>query len=176
MPALFRIVVMLALVGPGACSTVSREECLAGDWRQIGIADGAEGYGPDRLTWQRRACRGTGVTPDAAAWARGREAGLRLYCTPAKAYAVGREGRPLREGCTPAELARLQPAYDHGRKYWDYEMRIQDLRRDIRDARRDWVGLPPGAPDRAFLPLRRMTAINDIRMLEREQRRYATWP
>lgn len=177
MTALFRIALLLAaLVTLGSCTTLTTAQCQSGDWRQIGIADGAEGYGPDRLTWHRRTCGRAGVVPDGAAWTGGREEGLRRYCTPANAYSIAREGRPLREGCTPAEITRLQPAYDWGRKYWDYELRIRNLRHDIHDARRDWVELPPGAPDRAFLPLRRMTMINEIRMLERQQRRYATWP
>lgn len=175
MRALVRIALSLAaLVALGSCATLTEEECRAGDWRQIGVADGAEGYGSGRLDLHRRACADTGVVPDAAAWARGRAEGLRLYCTPARAYRVAREGRTLREGCTAAELARLRPAYEHGRAYWRYEMDIQSLRSDIRAINREISRRPPGSY--GFLYSRRMMLLGEINIAEMRQRRYATWP
>lgn len=177
MTALVRFALLVAaLMALGSCATLTEEECRAGDWRQIGVSDGAEGYGPDRLEWHRRACAKTGVVPDATAWARGRQEGLRLYCTPPKAYRVAREGRRLRDGCTGAELARLQPAYAWGQNYWELETDIQHYRSDIRDIDRQLAALPAASPDRGFLHLRRMSLVNDINMAELRQRRYATWP
>lgn len=177
MYALARIALIIAaLTLLGSCASLTDEECRAGDWRQIGVEDGAEGYGPERIEAHRRACADAGVVPDAAAWEKGRQEGLRLYCTPAKAYRVAREGRSLREGCTPAEVARLMPAYEWGQKYWDYEQEIERLRSDIREIDREIAHLPPTSPQRGFLFARRMMLRNEIGIAELQQRRYATWP
>ncbi len=159
-----------------ACVSLTEEECRAGDWDRIGVSDGAEGRSPDHIEAHRRACARAGVSPDAEAWLRGRERGLRLYCTPAKAYEVAREGRTLRPGCTSEEIARLQPAYDWGREYWRLELRIQDLRSEIRAINREVVTLPPGSPRRGSLYARRSMLVSRLHLLELQQRRYATWP
>jgi hypothetical protein len=171
-----RALAVLCLFLLAACASLTEEECRAGDWYRIGVSDGAEGRGADHIEAHRRACAGVGVSPDAEAWLRGRERGLRLYCTPAKAYEVAREGRPLRPGCTAAEVERLQPGYDWGREYWRLELRIQDLRSEIRAINRDVVTLSPGAPGRGSLFARRSMLVSRLHLLELQQRRYASWP
>jgi hypothetical protein len=158
------------------CASLSEEECRTADWAQIGVRDGADGRGTDHIEAHRRACAGIGVSPDAEAWLRGRERGLRLYCTPTKAYEVAREGRTLRSGCTAAEIERLQPGYDWGREYWRLELRIQDLRSEIRSINREAATLPPGAPGRGPLYARRSMLVSRLHLLELQQRRYASWP
>ena len=165
-----------AAVAVGACASLTEEECRAADWYQVGVRDGAEGRGTDHIEAHRRACAGIGVSPDAEAWLRGRERGLRLYCTPAKAYEVAREGRTLRPGCTSEEIERLQPAYDWGREYWRLELRIRDLRGDIRAINREIATLGPGSPRRGSLFARRSMLVSRVHVFELQQRRYATWP
>ena len=125
-----------------------------------------QGRGPGRLEAHRRACELAGVTPDARAWEAGRQEGLRLYCRPAKAYEVAREGRAIQPGCTAAELTRMQPAYDWGRAYWQLELQRRDIIDDLRDSRYG-AGTLPGP---------RFALILELQSIERRQRRYATWP
>lgn len=159
-----------------ACASLTEAECRDGDWQGIGLADGAEGRGEGRLEAHRRACADAGVVPDAAEWRAGREAGLRLYCRPAKAYAVAREGRSLAEGCTAAELAALAPAYERGQDYWRIELEIDRLRGDIREIDRALASAPREAPGRGGLYARRSLLISRLQLAEMRQWRYAAWP
>jgi hypothetical protein len=170
------VFVPLALLLLASCATLSEEECRAADWYQIGVNDGAEGRATDYVESHRRACAGVGVSPDVEAWLRGRAQGLRLYCTPAKAYQVAREGHALRPGCTAEEIQRLQPAYDWGREYWRLEIRIEDVRSDIRAVDRELAALPPDSARRGMLYARRSMLVSRLHLYELQQRRYATWP
>jgi hypothetical protein len=165
-----------ALLALSACTSLTEEECLAGDWVRIGVADGAEGRGTDRIEAHRRACADAGVTPDAQAWLTGRERGLRLYCVPQKAYSVGRQGRSIAEGCTAAELARMRPAWEWGREYWRLELEADSLRSDIRSLAREAAAEPAGSPRRGGLAAQRSMLISRLGLVELRQRRYATWP
>lgn len=168
------LLIPLALLA--GCASLTEEECRAGDWYGIGVEDGAEGRGPDRLAAHREACAKVGIVPDTEAWLRGRERGLRLYCTPGKAYEVARSGRSIREGCTAAERARMQPAFEWGRRYWQLEREADDLRGDIREIDRALAALPPDSARRGALFSRRMLLISRLNLVELRQRRYATWP
>ena len=173
MRTLLPIAAVLALA---ACTSLTEEECRAGDWFGIGVADGAEGRGTDRIEAHRRACAPAGITPDAEAWAKGRERGLRLYCVPQKAHAVGRQGRAIAEGCTAAELARMRPAWEWGREYWRLELEADSLRSDIRALAREIASEPADSPRRAGLFAQRSMLMSRLGLVELRQRRYATWP
>jgi len=40
---------VLLLVILSACASLTKQQCLEGNWQQIGIADGVKGYTPARL-------------------------------------------------------------------------------------------------------------------------------
>lgn len=81
------------------CATLSREQCLQGDWHGIGLADGQQGRTLDRLDDHRRACRDTPAIVDEAAYQAGREVGLLSYCTPVSGYQVAANGRGYNSVC-----------------------------------------------------------------------------
>jgi hypothetical protein len=160
-----------------SCASLSEEECRAADWFQIGVTDGAEGRGPERLEAHRRACADLGIAPDAERWLQGRERGLRLYCTPQKAYEVGRRGASIGEGCTSAELTRMRPAHDWGRAYWRVGLEIDSVESDIRDINSEIAVLPPDSGSTlARLLAERSRLISRLGLLELEQSRYSSWP
>lgn len=68
----------LALAG---CATLSKDQCLMGDWYDIGIQDGAEGYSPSRLAQHQEACAEFRVRPDRGAYQAGWDRGIGEYCT-----------------------------------------------------------------------------------------------
>lgn len=95
-----------ALLVSACARGLTPEQCVAADWRAIGLADGSAGHGPDRLAEHRAACAEAGV-PDArqaAEWEAGRQQGLLAYCTPRNAYRIGLSGRAMAPVC-PAEMA-----------------------------------------------------------------------
>ena len=61
-----------------SCATLSKQQCLIGDWQTIGYNDGVAGYFSERLASHSKACAKAHVTPDYLAWERGRKLGLQL--------------------------------------------------------------------------------------------------
>jgi hypothetical protein len=85
------------------CATLSKEDCLRGDWFAIGKADGKEGRRPDYVDLHTQACAEHKVRPDLVAYQRGRAEGLNLYCIPHNGFELGRKVETY-EGICPANL------------------------------------------------------------------------
>jgi len=99
------------------CATLSQEECLRGDWYFIGRWDADRGYSDNRLGEHRKACEDYRVSVDAAAYEKGYQAGLQVFCTPARGYEYGRNGQNYQNTCPPA----LEPAFLNQYR-WGYEL------------------------------------------------------
>lgn len=179
---LFRLSFLVSVVGLlSACASLTDDECRVADWYQIGVSDGAEGRGTDRIEDHRRACADIGIAPVTERWLEGRTRGLRLYCTPEKAYRIARAGGHLKSGCTRAEVQRLTPAYEWGRRYWEYKTEIDEIEDAISEI--DHLIFVAAANNESgeTAPLLRFYAersrLNSrLNLLELRQNRYATWP
>jgi len=125
------------------------------------------------------ACAKIGITPQKAPWQEGREQGLRVYCTPQNAYKIGRFGKAPTPVCTPQEAADMALASATGLEYYRLEKEIDDLKRDLDKIDADLYELAKSENDPSsagLLSLRRFRIESKIWALEREQRKYATWP
>ncbi len=129
--------VLLPLILLGGCSTLSKDECLRGDWRQYGYYDGTHGYPPGRIEEHREACAEHGVRPDPAAYAAGREAGLRLYCTPANGFERGKSGATYHGVCRPETEGGFLRAYRLGWQIHELSDKIRYLESQIRDKEKE---------------------------------------
>ncbi|NJO15899.1 MAG: DUF2799 domain-containing protein [Thioploca sp.] len=69
------------------CATLSKEECLKGEWRVIGYKDGVKGYDMERLEKHEKACKDYSVKPDVTHYQAGRQAGLTYYCASSQGAA-----------------------------------------------------------------------------------------
>ncbi len=160
------LVVCLGLVG---CATVSREECLAGDWTAIGQRDGAAGRdGAAIFARHERACARLGETPDRTAWQAGYAAGLRDFCTPLGGLRAGEAGRPDRSGLCPATArAGFEEGYALGLRAHRQRERIRSIAREARSLRSsDPRDVRPTEP--LMLQLERQTAQRELARIERE--------
>ncbi len=92
------------------CATLSKEECMVGDWQAIGYNDGVAGYHSERLASHAKACAKASIAPDYQAWERGRQLGLKQYCTTTSAYNVGKQCLSASHGeyLTDSQPARLR--------------------------------------------------------------------
>ncbi|MFN4056819.1 MAG: DUF2799 domain-containing protein [Roseinatronobacter sp.] len=178
---------LLALMGVlvlASCASVSREECLAGDWVSIGQRDGASGQdGPAQFSRHIRACEKVAVVPDQSAWARGYQQGLVRYCTPAVGLEEGLAGRSYRGVCPVATQARFLEGLNIGRAVYDQRQVISEIDSELGSLSR---AAPPAgtSPDgqAAFfasnalemrqLELTRLIERNRLMALEREVARY----
>jgi hypothetical protein len=98
----------------GGCSTMTKDQCLAGAWGEKGYADGTAGYPMTRLDDHARACARYQVTPNPAAYESAREDGLRRYCTLERGWSEGRAGNTYYGVCRLEEEAVFLPAYRDG--------------------------------------------------------------
>ncbi|MBK4734195.1 DUF2799 domain-containing protein [Noviherbaspirillum pedocola] len=132
-----RIAAMVFALACGACSTMSPEQCRNADWRQVGYADGVEGYPGSRIQDHASACAASNVTPDLTAYLAGRADGLRIYCQPEKGFDVGRKGRPDNAGDCPEPMrSAFLEQYQRGRQINAIESEISSLSSSLENERR----------------------------------------
>ena len=73
---LFFLVFSLLLVGCAGRTTVSENQCTAGDWQTLGYRDGVNGHRSSRLLQHQDACVRHGIVPDRAGYMVGWEEGI----------------------------------------------------------------------------------------------------
>ncbi|PIE20558.1 MAG: hypothetical protein CSA61_01335 [Neptuniibacter caesariensis] len=79
---------LLVLAGSG-CASLSREECVTGDWYGIGYRDGIQGQVESHVSGHQEACSAYQIKLDLDDYIRGREQGLKIYCKPDNGYRQG---------------------------------------------------------------------------------------
>jgi len=90
----------LILIALAACQTLSKEECIAADWRVIGEQDGAQGFSSQqRFGDHVKACEKADIVPDQTLWSAGYQTGLVRFCTPLNGLAYGQAGRTYANVC-----------------------------------------------------------------------------
>lgn len=94
------VVTGLIIVNTG-CASLSREECLYGDWFGLGIKDGRAGEEASRFISHQDACRQYAVSPDKQQYLAGREQGLQQYCQLDNAIELGLHGVRYQSVCPP---------------------------------------------------------------------------
>ena len=166
-----------------ACASLTAEQCLSGNWSDIGYNDGINGRSVEYIGNHFEACAEVGVTPDVRAWQEGREQGLLRYCTPENAYITGRNGANFNNVCPAEQSASLSLAYNWGGEYYDISQEILILTEEkfeselIIASDLSHPDLPPEqAAQLAQLNSRIRLIDLKIRRLTRQRERYAFLP
>ncbi|WP_316861203.1 DUF2799 domain-containing protein [uncultured Cohaesibacter sp.] len=135
------------------CASLSKEECVGGDWGNIGTRDAIEGHQSDRLKEHKDACERYDIIPDPNAYMQGYEKGLVTYCTPTNGFSVGRNGYEYNSICHKTSEAEFLRGYLRGRALHELETRIAELElelsrteRLITDARHEAKAPKKGKP------------------------------
>ena len=129
-----------------SCASLTKEQCLQGDWNHLGYLDGYQGRSHGYFEKHVKACQRVHVQPDKETWLDGHKRGARKYCEPDNAYKQGLMGRKYHNICEPdqhktfvvlhelghreyliiesrdyyaREVARLENALDEKEAYWD---------------------------------------------------------
>lgn len=127
-----RGVLVLAVLVLAGCASVSRDECVAGDWAAIGARDGAAGLVAEaRLPRHANACARVGVVPDEAAYLRGHAQGLQSFCTPLGGLEAGEAGRAFRDICPAERAAGFREGYELGFAAHRARLRVEAAQRDL---------------------------------------------
>lgn len=123
---------LFGLLVLASCHSMSKEECIAADWRVIGDADGAAGYSPqDRFGAHVESCARVKIVPDQTKWNEGYQVGLQRYCTPLNGLARGEAGDTYYGVCPPQTSEGFLRGYGLGRKLNDARTRLDSLRGEI---------------------------------------------
>ena len=120
--------VTLALV---SCATISKDQCLAGAWGEVGYRDGSEGKPMSALDDHEKACAEYGVVPDVVAYRSARADGLNGYCRWQRGFQEGRQGDTYYGVCTPAQEADFLPAYHDGQMVYAAEQALTNARSSV---------------------------------------------
>jgi len=175
---------LLALSGVIACAPLSKDQCQAANWQQIGYQNGLKGRDAARFEEERRACAEHGLGADATGWKLGYAQGLGLYCRPEHGYDIGRRGESYGDVCPPDLDAQFRPAYEDGRqiaaivsaldqrraqrndiaqRLAEDDRRARDYVEQIREGRK-----PPPEPPQLLDKRERRELENVLRQLSRE--------
>ena len=116
-----------------SCQTLSKEECVAADWRVIGEQDGAAGHSPQqRFGDHVKACDKAGIVPDQTLWNQGYQVGLKRFCTPLSGLAHGQKGGAYANICPTETASAFLEGYNIGRKQHTKNSEITSIKNSIR--------------------------------------------
>ncbi|MDX9835075.1 MAG: DUF2799 domain-containing protein [Desulfobulbus sp.] len=104
------ILVIFVTATLAGCASLSRDQCLQGDWYAVGVGDGQLGMPVDRLDQHLKACSQYGVGIDQQRYLEGRADGLAEYCQLDNAFATGLNGHRYQGACPPAMDAPFERA------------------------------------------------------------------
>ena len=155
-----------------ACATLSEDQCRNADWEAIGREDGANGRTPDFIEKHAKACNQYGIAPVRAEWEKGRQAGLPLYCQPARAWEEGADGHRLSPVCPATGLEELERANFRGLTYHRIGQDIDEAEREITRINAEIASLAPDDPARVLLASERARLRLEITMLRAERALY----
>lgn len=127
-----------------ACSSLSTEECLSGNWQAIGYNDGVAGRYPSRISNHQQACAEVGIVPDFKAWEAGRQQGLVHYCTESNARRLGERGLSFNAVCPAAKVNRLQRIHERAYHRYKRQQEIKHYERKLRRYRNELQKLRNG--------------------------------
>lgn len=125
------IAAMIITVGLVSCASLSKNECLQADWFELGYRDGS--MGRSRAIFQKHydACLDHSVRADRQAYYKGRDEGLKVFCTEQSGFNKGRAGRSYSYVCPPALEPDFLAGYEKGRALHKYESKVSSLEKRL---------------------------------------------
>jgi hypothetical protein len=154
--------VALIVLTTSGCASMSKDECLAMDWRTIGYEDGVAGYPGDRIATHRKACAKYGVRSDLDLYQSGRAQGLREYCKPANGWRLGSSGASYRGVC-PADLENdFLRAFEAGEQLYTLQARVTDAKAELGAKRRELDHVQHGIAANAITALSSSTSKQEL--------------
>ncbi|MDO9077358.1 MAG: DUF2799 domain-containing protein [Brevundimonas sp.] len=120
-----------AALAVASCATMSKDQCLAGAWGEVGYRDGLEGQPMSLLADHEKACAEYGVAPDVAAYSSARADGLNGYCRWERGFQEGRQGDTYHGVCTRQQEEEFLPAYQDGQVVYAAEQALTNARSSV---------------------------------------------
>ena len=118
------VLLTVALVG---CASLTKEDCLDGNWKQVGYIDAAYGFTNARFAEHVKACNRYDIAPDRAQYDAGYAEGLVRYCQPARGFQSGRNNVTYRDICPQTMEPDFLRGYRLGRNLYQIERQIDEV-------------------------------------------------
>jgi hypothetical protein len=135
---------MIATVLTAGCASMSKDECLAVDWRTIGYEDGVEGYPGDHIAEHRKACAKYGVRADLDLYQQGRNQGLHEFCQPRNGYRLGARGASYNGVCSGELESPFLASFDSGHQLYVLSARLSNAEYQLESKRRELANIEHG--------------------------------
>lgn len=109
------------------CASISKEECMIGDWYSLGVNDGQRGKLASEFRDYQKDCAEYGVTPDFKKYQQGHADGLVSYCDYPNGEAHGRSGAEYNTACTGKLEPAFRQGYQVGNRWYKAKKAVDDL-------------------------------------------------
>ncbi len=123
---------MLFLLASG-CASISKDECLQGDWYSLGVNDGKAGELPAKFHQYKKDCGAHGVTPDFAKYEQGHRQGLVFFCDFLHGEAWGRSGKAYNTACTGTLEPSFRAGFQQGQRWYQAKSAVDEVAFAIAD-------------------------------------------
>ncbi len=120
----------------GACSVMNEKECAVADWQAIGFSDGASGRTQASFNERAKACSKHGLFVDSKSYQRGRNEGLKSYCTKNNGFTIGVRGGRYYGVCEGKSHTHFSSGYNKGKAVYKQRSRVQSLKSNIESTER----------------------------------------
>ena len=120
------------------CATLSKSECREADWRIIGLEDGSAGRPLSYIGRHRKSCAEHGVKPDIGDYQLGHADGVALFCTPRKAFELGKRGGSHNDVCPAGLRDAFLLAYEDGLAIYSARREMTDAQNRVKTAQTDY--------------------------------------
>lgn len=128
-----RILLLALLLHISACSSISKDECLQGDWYSLGVNDGKAGELSSKFRDYQKDCAAHGVTPDFNTYQQGHSQGLVFFCDFSHGEAWGRAGKEYNTACTGKLEPPFRQGFQQGQRWYKAKKVVDDLAGAIAD-------------------------------------------
>ncbi len=116
-----------------ACSSISKDECLQGDWYSLGVNDGQAGELPNKFSQYKKDCAEHGVNPDFRTYQQGHQQGLVFFCDFNHGEAWGRAGKDYNTACTGKLETDFRRGFQQGQRWYKAKVVVDELAMAIND-------------------------------------------
>lgn len=116
-----------------ACASISKNECLLGDWYSLGVNDGKAGELSSKFREYQKDCADHGVTPDFKTYQQGHSQGLVFFCDFPHGEAWGRAGKDYNTACTGSMEPAFRSGFQQGQRWYKAKKVVDDIALAIND-------------------------------------------
>ena len=175
---LLSLSLMSLVAGCASTPEVSETQCQIGDWETLGQRDGSEGEKSTKLLELQEACIAYGIKPDRETYMAGWDRGVRDYCSPTNAFAIGDAGRSHNNVCPEDLREEFAGAFAKGKSLSsardaiaDKEVAIEEGTKRLEVVRKGVISTAAAQLNPLLTPSRRAELVAELQGLNDEKNR-----